>query len=69
MAAQTEQFALNNVPGFADALDCDVRASRRFEGLTPSQKLRYMEPISTARQSEIRERRIVSALAALRRGP
>lgn len=53
---------------FADALDKDAEAKRFFEGLSYSNKRRFVLPIEEARSDETRQRRIVKAVAMLREG-
>ena len=52
----------------AEALAAAPEARRFFDGLTPSQKRWYVEPIEQAKKSDTRERRVAKALAMLREG-
>ncbi|HEX5506429.1 MAG TPA: YdeI/OmpD-associated family protein [Thermomicrobiales bacterium] len=55
-------------PDFADALDREPEARRRFEGLSYSNKRRYVLPIEEAKSAETRQRRIAKAVAELQAG-
>jgi hypothetical protein len=55
-------------PDFAAALDRAPEARRRFEGLSYSNKRRYVLPIEEARSAETRQRRIARAVAELQAG-
>ncbi|HET8626494.1 MAG TPA: YdeI/OmpD-associated family protein [Thermomicrobiales bacterium] len=55
-------------PDFADALDREPDARRRFDGLSYSNKRRYVLPIEEARSAETRQRRIAKAVAELQAG-
>lgn len=51
---------------FADALDRDANARRFFDGLSYSNKRRFLIPIDEAKTPETRERRIAKAVGTLR---
>jgi hypothetical protein len=53
-------------PDFADALDRDADARRHFDGLSYSNKRRYVLPIEEAKTAETRQRRIAKAVGTLR---
>ena len=53
---------------FAEALDRDAEARRFFEGLSYSNKQRYVLPIEQAKAAETRRRRIAKAVSELREG-
>jgi hypothetical protein len=53
---------------FADALDQDPQARRFFEGLSYSNRLRYVLSIEGAKSEETRQRRIARSVEALREG-
>lgn len=55
-------------PDFADALDREPDARRRFDGLSYSNKRRYVLPIEEAKSGETRQRRIAKAVAELQGG-
>jgi hypothetical protein len=55
-------------PDFAEALDRDVEARRSFDGLSYSQKQRYLLSIEGAKTAETRKRRIAKAVGELREG-
>jgi hypothetical protein len=50
----------------AAAIKGDATAKKFFETLTPSQRRWYVEPITTAKKPETRERRVAKALSMLR---
>ncbi len=53
---------------FAEALDQDVDAKRFFDGLSYSNKRRYVLGIEDAKTAETRQRRIAKAINTLREG-
>ena len=53
---------------FADALDRDADAKRCFDGLSYSNRRRYVLGIEGARTAETRQRRIAAAIGDLRDG-
>jgi hypothetical protein len=53
---------------FADALDRDAQARRFFDGLSYSNKLRYVLSVEGAKSDETRQRRIAKSVEALRAG-
>jgi hypothetical protein len=53
---------------FAEALDRDAGARRFFEGLSYSNKRRFVMPIDEAKSAETRQRRIDKAVSTLREG-
>lgn len=53
-------------PDFAEALDRDAEARRHFEGLSYSNKRRYIISIEEAKTAETRQRRITRAVTELR---
>ena len=55
-------------PDFAAALDRDADARRFFDGLSYSNKRRFVLPIEDARTAETRQRRIAEAVDTLRAG-
>jgi hypothetical protein len=55
-------------PDFAEALDADVDARRFFEGLSYSNKRRFVLSIEDAKTPETRQRRIAKAVSTLREG-
>ncbi|MDP9472037.1 MAG: YdeI/OmpD-associated family protein [Chloroflexota bacterium] len=55
-------------PDFAAALDGDWDARRFFDGLSYSNKRRFVISIEDAKTAETRDRRIVKAVATLREG-
>jgi uncharacterized protein YdeI (YjbR/CyaY-like superfamily) len=55
-------------PDFADALDHDAQARRFFDGLSYSNRLRYVLSIAGAKSTETRQRRIAKSGTALREG-
>jgi uncharacterized protein YdeI (YjbR/CyaY-like superfamily) len=55
-------------PDFADALDRDAGARRFFDGLSYSNKNRFVLSIEAAKTAETRQRRIEKAVATLREG-
>jgi bifunctional DNA-binding transcriptional regulator/antitoxin component of YhaV-PrlF toxin-antitoxin module len=55
-------------PDFAAALDRDADARRFFDGLSYSNKRRFVLPIEDAKTAETRQRRIAKAVDTLRAG-
>ena len=55
-------------PDFAAALDDDADARRYFEGLSYSNKRRFVMGIEEAKSAETRQRRIDKAVSTLREG-
>ena len=55
-------------PDFTAALDRDANARRFFDGLSYSQKLRFVLSIEEAKTAETRQRRIDKAVSMLREG-
>ena len=55
-------------PDFAEALARDEDAKRSFDGLSYSQKQRYVLSIEGAKTDETRKRRIAKAVGELREG-
>jgi hypothetical protein len=55
-------------PDFAEALDRDADARRQFDGLSYSNKRRYVLGIDEAKSAETRQRRIARAVGELREG-
>jgi bacteriocin resistance YdeI/OmpD-like protein/uncharacterized protein DUF1905 len=53
---------------FAAALDGDADARRAFDGLSYSNKRRFLIPIDEAKTSETRQRRIATTVDRLREG-
>jgi hypothetical protein len=53
-------------PDFSDALDRDVDAKRFFEGLSYSNKRRFVISIEEAKTAETRQRRIAKAISFLK---
>ncbi|MDB5035684.1 MAG: hypothetical protein JWQ98_2925 [Chlorobi bacterium] len=53
---------------FSDALDRDADARKRFDGLSYSNRLRYVLLVDGAKTAETRRRRIDKAIAELREG-
>jgi len=64
----TEPRVLAVPPDLADALDRDARARAFFDGLSYSNKQRFVLPIEGAKTSETRQRRIDKTVSALREG-
>jgi hypothetical protein len=64
----TEPRAVSVPPDFADALDRDVDARQFFDGLSYSNKRRFVLSIEGAKTAETRRRRIVNAVSTLREG-
>lgn len=55
-------------PDFADALDRDADARRFFDGLSYSNKRRFVLSIEEAKTAETRQRRIAKAVSTLHEG-
>jgi hypothetical protein len=55
-------------PDFADALDRDADARRFFDGLSYSNKRRFVLSIEGAKSAETRQRRIAKAVSDLHEG-
>jgi hypothetical protein len=55
-------------PDFEEALDHDGQARRFFDGLSYSNKLRYVLAIDGAKSDETRQRRIAKSVEALHAG-
>ena len=55
-------------PDFADAINRDADARRFFDGLSYSNKRRYVMGIEEAKTAETRQRRIAKAVSMLREG-
>lgn len=64
----TEPREVSVPPDFAEALARDAQAKRFFEGLSYSNKQRYVLPIEDAKTPETRQRRIDKAIGSLREG-
>ena len=64
----TEPREVTVPPDFAAALDRDADASRAFDGLSYSNKRRYVLSIEEAKTEETRQRRIAKAIDTLRAG-
>lgn len=55
-------------PDFATALDSDAAARRFFDGLSYSNKRRFVLSIEDAKTAETRQKRIIKAVSMLRAG-
>ena len=64
----TEPREVTVPPDFAEALDHDAQARRFFDGLSYSNRLRYVLAIEGAKSDETRQRRIAKSVTALREG-
>ena len=64
----TEPRELSVPRDLSDALDRDPDARRRFDGLSYSNRRRYVLGIEGAKTAETRERRIAKAVSDLREG-
>ena len=64
----TEPREVTVPPDFTAALDRDAAAKRTFDGLSYSNKYRYVYGIEGAMSAETRQRRIEKAISALRSG-
>jgi uncharacterized protein YdeI (YjbR/CyaY-like superfamily) len=65
---ETEPREVSVPPDFAEALDRDADARRFFDGLSYSNKRRFVMGIEDARTAEARQRRIARAVGTLREG-
>jgi Bacteriocin-protection, YdeI or OmpD-Associated/Domain of unknown function (DUF1905) len=68
MELDTEPREVTVPPDFKDALDSDADARRYFDGLSYSNKQRFVISIEEARTAETRQRRIARAVSMLREG-
>lgn len=68
MELDTEPRVLDVPSDFADALEQDVEAKRFFDGLSYSNKRRFVIPIEDAKSAETRQRRIEKTISTLREG-
>ncbi|MEO7000628.1 MAG: YdeI/OmpD-associated family protein [Ktedonobacterales bacterium] len=64
----TEPREVDVPADFADALATDTDAKRFFEGLSYSNKRRFVLGIEDAKTAETRQRRIAKAISTLREG-
>jgi bacteriocin resistance YdeI/OmpD-like protein/uncharacterized protein DUF1905 len=64
----TEPREVTMPPDFAAALDRHAGARRFFDGLSYSNKKRFVLPIEEAKTAETRQRRIAKAVSKLREG-
>jgi hypothetical protein len=64
----TEPRVLTLPEDFAQALEGDAEAKARFEGLSYSNKRRFVEPIEAAKTPETRQRRIDKSIKDLHDG-
>jgi hypothetical protein len=64
----TEPREVTLPPDFSNELDRDADARRFFDGLSYSNKLRFVLSIEEAKTAETRQRRIEKALSMLREG-
>jgi hypothetical protein len=64
----TEPREIVTPPDFSDALDRNVDAKRFFEGLSYSNKGRFVTSIEEAKTAETRQRRIDKAISLLKEG-
>lgn len=64
----TEPREVTVPPDFRDALDRDADTGRFFDGLSYSNKLRFVLSIEEAKTAETRQRRIAKAVSILREG-
>ena len=55
-------------PDFAEALNRDAEARRLFDGLSYSNKRRFVLPIEEAKTAETRQRRVAKAVSTLHEG-
>ncbi|GAA3836548.1 hypothetical protein GCM10022226_68140 [Sphaerisporangium flaviroseum] len=65
----TEPREVTVPPDFAEVLDADADARRNFEGLSYSNKRRYVLSIEGAKTDETRQRRITKAVRELKQLP
>lgn len=68
LALDTEPREVTLPPDFADALHRDAEATRFFDGLSYSNKLRHVLAFEAAKTAETRQRRIARAVNSLREG-
>ncbi len=59
---------VNVPPDLSDALNRDAKAKRYFEGLSYSNKRRFVMPIEQAKTTGTRQRRIAKTVNTLREG-
>jgi hypothetical protein len=64
----TEPREVSIPPDFSNVLDRDADARRFFDGLSYSNKLRFVISIEEAKTDETRQRRIEKALSMLKEG-
>jgi hypothetical protein len=64
----TEPREVTVPPDFTAALDDDLDARRYFDGLSYSNKRRFVMGIEEAKSAETRQRRIAKAIGTLREG-
>src|SRR4051794_6095029 len=64
----TEPREVTVPPDFAEALDADAEARQFFDGLSYSNKRRFVLPIEEAKTAETRQRRIAKAISTLHEG-
>ncbi len=64
----TEPREVTVPPDFAAALDASPEAKRFFEGISYSNKRRFVLSVEDAKTPETRQRRIEKAISALREG-
>jgi hypothetical protein len=64
----TEPREVTVPPDFAEALDGDADARRFFDGLSHSNRQRFVLSIDQAKTAETRQRRIARAVSTLREG-
>jgi Bacteriocin-protection, YdeI or OmpD-Associated/Domain of unknown function (DUF1905) len=65
----TEPREVTVPPDFTEALDADADARRNFDGLSYSNKRRYVLSIEGAKTDETRQRRITKAVSELKQLP
>jgi hypothetical protein len=64
----TEPREVSVPPDFSDALDLDADARRFFDGLSYSNRRRFVLSIEEAKTAETRQRRIAKAVSTLHEG-
>jgi hypothetical protein len=69
LALDTAPREVTVPPDFADALNRDAEARPSFDGLSYSNKRRYVLSIEDAKTAETRQRRIAKAVSTLHEGP
>jgi hypothetical protein len=69
LALDTASREVTVPPDFADALNRDAEARQSFDGLSYSNKRRYVLSIEDAKTAETRQRRIAKAVSTLHEGP